>query len=286
MHLTNPWYELIRFKKNKQKNVKTSTCINYLFEFLRWQKNAYWGPIEKIEGDETLTAIILNHARVRNIEPIIRSLFKLSFITKIIVSNNDAQIKIHDWIRIKDDRLTLLDAPPDTGPFRRDILAAEEKADYFLFIDDDVFLYPSQIKKLFLGLLNEPSCPRGIQGQIYLDEFLRRDNLSAKCNNGWVRSKRGVNNKVDVLNKLYLLTKDHLNEIHRLAKTPEINTFHDDLLISFSGKSKPYVQNVGKYLNCLSHLHEDIAICKTTGSFNSEREKIFIKLREIKPLVN
>ena len=100
--------------------------LEYTTRFLRWQLNARWGPRVALEGAQKLTAILLSWKRIRNMQPIVRSLLRCDFIDRVIVSNNKPQYRMREELHLRDERLQLIDQPQPRAPGVRFELARSE----------------------------------------------------------------------------------------------------------------------------------------------------------------
>jgi len=138
-------------------------------------------------------------------------------------------------------------------------------------IDDDVFLMPGQIKKLFRALLKNPAVPHGIRGEQFV------------LKNGRIASSRCVSRKkmkVDVLILVYAFTREHLKEYFSMLEHMKICQddvkFSDDVVISFSGEGRPRCENLGLLLCCPSSRDKNIAVYRQEG-FYEERYNSFLR---------
>lgn len=56
-------------------------------------------------------AIVLNYARPNNIQWITKALLQCDFIEKVIISNNNPNISMQDWLEIDDHRVDIRNQP-------------------------------------------------------------------------------------------------------------------------------------------------------------------------------
>ena len=98
------------------------------------------------------TVILLSHNRPQNLSVLARAALKNGFVRKVIVSNSNRGVRIADWVKAADPRIVLVDEIKPTRPGYRFVLAAQEAGDYFLSVDDDIFLTPQQWAKFFVEL--------------------------------------------------------------------------------------------------------------------------------------
>jgi hypothetical protein len=278
MKLRNPYYEVLctYFKRSEYQLRAMPTRLEYIRQFLHWKRQAETTPVCSYGGNEKLTVILLSYRRVRNMEPLVANLLHTDFVEKVIVSNNNPEYRIGEWIRLRDPRLQLIDQPQRTPPGIRFELARHEPGPYFLSIDDDVLLYPEQVLRLFEHLVANPGVPHGFQGEEYKPDHPRL----------WDVALRGER-EVDNINCLYAFHKDHLIEMERLADQLGIELRElangEDLLVSASGAGRPRVHELGQVLICLSSHREGVATWRSRRNFFQERRELFGKLRALKP---
>jgi len=255
----------------------------YYREYLKWRwhisTNNSVGTLP-----HKLTVILLSFKRVRNIQLIVQGLLKLPFVETIIVSNNNPEYRIEQWIHFKDPRVRLINQPKPTPPGIRFELARGESGKYFLTIDDDVFLYSHQLTTLAKALMDDSLSPCGIQGENR--EFGTQNN--GQRSEGWHSGISGFDGRVDVINRVYAFTREHLDEMYQLAARLNIEVGAlangEDLLLSFSGYSKPRLIKVGRILGCLSENREGIATWTSRAGFFAERRGLYDKLLAAKCL--
>jgi hypothetical protein len=255
--------------------------IGYYRQYLKWrrhirQRSTAWDALP-----HKVTVILLSFKRVRNIRLIVQGLLNAPFVETIIVSNNNPEYRIEEWIRIKDGRLRVINQPKRTAPGIRFELARREHGEYFLTIDDDVFLYAHQLQMLLKALMEDPISPYGLQGE-------NRGLPDSEEQNGWHSGLSGFAGEVDVINRVYAFTREHLEEMYRLARLLNIEVGElangEDLLLSFSGNTKPRLVNAGRITACLSENRNDVATWATRKDFFAERSRLFVRLQAVKNL--
>src|ERR1044071_7341650 len=89
LKLPNPLHQLSESILHAPQYPLFAGRFGYAYRFLRWQHDACFGPRVSLEGPQKLTVILLSWKRVRNMQPIVRSLLHADFIDRIIVSNNN-----------------------------------------------------------------------------------------------------------------------------------------------------------------------------------------------------
>lgn len=282
--IPNPYHELLSSIRHFPQYQWAGPRSAYLYGYLRWQREVRRADRVAIPGPERLTVILLSFRRVRNMEPIVGALLRCEFVEKVLVSNNNPEIRMADWIRLRDDRLRLIDQPRKTPPGIRFELARKEPGRYFLSIDDDVLLSPEQVKRLFLGVLSRPGAPHGIHGEGYVGESKKTFPPY------WRVDRKGYHGQVDNLNTVYGFTREHLAEMERLAGRLDLGGGGiaemgngEDLLVSASGDERPWIHDVGPVALCLSSHRIGVATWASRPGFFTERKELFLKLRSLRP---
>ena len=232
-------------------------------------------------GDADLpkaTVILLSFKRPQNMDRIVRICLAARFVERVIVSNNNPEVDLRDWIGIDSDRLQLIAQPKPTPPGVRVSLARKAGGRHFISIDDDVFLSPGQLHRLYRAYLSDPSVPHGFHGQCW-EEAEREGGLG-----GVVLGDK----RVDVLNRAYFFSESQLTEFERLAALlhlgpPEAIRNGEDVLLSFCGERRPRIHGIGPVLECPTSDRAGIAVWREPG-FQKTRVQLFQSLRTLKPL--
>lgn len=243
--------------------------------YWKWRVNGYIGRKQSLDPDtgNGILAILTsyNTERLKNIDPIIRSLLKCKFIEKVILSNHNPDIVIEQWVRVKDERLNLVNQNTRYGPGHRWEIAYKEDSDFIILIDDDLFIYPAQIKILFQHLFKQPGVPHGITGH-YKSRYYQ--NLEME---------------VDTLHQVYAITRQHLEKYFELLhaiKTIDylayesIELYADDVLISRSSIDKPVIHNIGSLLRCDTARKRGVAV-HMEENFIARRKRVVEVLDKI-----
>lgn len=148
-----------------------------------------------------MNVVLLSYRRMKNLRHIVDSLLVCEFVHEILLSNNNPEVRMEDFIRVRDPRLRIIDQKEHCFPSNRYELARQLPGRYFMSIDDDMFLSPRQIRKLFMALIENSSVPHGAGGEDFVVE------------NGKVISRshvRGEEREVDVILWAYAFTREHL----------------------------------------------------------------------------
>ena len=249
--------------------------IAWFRTFRAWKKTAFAECLPKNALPDTV-AILLSYKRPQNIDVITRLLLQTPSIAKVIISNNNPDFRMCDWLSIQDPRLHVIEQPIHRQcDIRFGIAARETTYDKFLAVDDDLFLKPSQMEVLCSSLRADPSRPCGISGFLY-DSW-----RGMKYHNIHHRTQY-----VDGLNRVYAFTSKHVEGFRQLIRDTAFFTTHsvcycDDLFLSFSA-GKPKVMYTGAYLDCPSQSERGVALWREPEFF-SFRLKLLLLLRSLRP---
>lgn len=259
----------------------------FLLRYLQWQKNARLSSRVTLEGPQKLCIILLAWKRMHNMEPIVRSLLRADFIERIIVSNNNPDYRISDWITLRDDRIRLVDQPVKRAAgIRFELARAEAGSRYFMSIDDDIFLYPEQVKQLFMEMIARQDAPHGIQGERFVGKPQNVSRFNVPLNHGWKVAIRRKEEQVDVINMVYGFNQDQVEEAYWLAQQLGMNVAEmangEDILLSMSGRERPWIHDVGVVAECISAAQTGVSTWRTRQNFFAERAELFQAIKECK----
>ncbi len=187
----------------------------------------------------------------------LRNIFKCNFVEKVIISNHNPDVDIRDRIRVSDPRLEILNQAVRQGCGYRWQIASEVNPEYLLVIDDDLFLFPGQLAKLFQFLLAEPEIPHGLSGINCLPD-------------GSYEFRDREDRETDFLCEIYALTNEHLGHYMKtyaeLSSNEQIiriiNSTTDFILLSHTGVSRPKIHDVGRLFRDESFKTEGVAVHK------------------------
>lgn len=240
-----------------------------------------YGPNLTNDGDEKLTVVVASFVRPENIQLIVDSLVKCLFVDKIIITNHNPDIKMEDYIRATDSRVNILNSPTRKPPGYRFDVAVNSPGHYFHIHDDDVHMYPEQLRWLFRHLLDDPSVPHGFHGTRFVTESESRGPISmyhVARREDWV----------DVLHQGYAVTRSHIERMMHLRSliisSEDYNddhpdTFADDILISQGGTGKARIHNLWPIVTCPSSLEPSVAV-SGQQDFGMKRAKLYLYLKK------
>ena len=228
---------------------------------------------EKFPGNEKLSVVLLSYRRMKNLHRIVDSLLLCDFVGEIILSNNNPEVRMENFVRVRDPRLRIINQPARRFPNCRYDLARELPARYFISIDDDLFLTPGQVRKLFMTLIENPSIPHGAGGE----------DLTVEA--GKVVSRRivcGEGRETDVILWAYAFTREHLLKYFALIDRLGIDNgdlkVSEDVVISFSGNGRARCEDLGRMLCRPSASDRDIATWRQ-DDFYEHRDRLYLQCR-------
>ena len=246
---------------------------------LHLRSRVAWRRASRPDGRPRLTVILLSYDRPANLDLIVR-LCRIDAVDRIVVSNNNPRYRVREMVRVRDPRLLLIDQPDAVKPGIRFVLARDEPSDLYVTIDDDVFPTPSQVGLLAGTLATQPDSPHGLVGKI-----LRGESFPP-----WpfVGANPRAGPRVDILNCVYAFSREHLDEYFRLAAAVGIENHAqfangEDILLSFSGRTRPRIHDFGAVVVCASSALDGIAMSTTHRHFYRERWELFSTLSALKP---
>lgn len=210
--------------------------------------------------------VLLVHERPANLDLQIRLLLAMPSIREVIVSNNNPAVRAERWTSVEDPRVTFR-FDPEKNQTRRYDIARNVEGEVFLFLDDDIFLRPGDLESMVEHLRDDPSVPVGMMGQV------------VDPDGTWQGGIQDDGARVDVLNRMYVCTADHVRRVfdcvERLGWTTE-ETFRnpaDDVLVSFAGCGRPRIV-ARPFVDCLSHNDTGIATFRQPGFHETRFEWI------------
>ena len=224
---------------------------------------------------EKLTVVLLSYGRAANLNSIVAACLACPFVQRVVLSNNNPQLRIRDFVSQRDSRLRVTDQSERRFPSIRYELARDSGDEWLLCIDDDTFLTPRQIRSLFEALLAEPSVPHGIAGENFRTEGGITEYLFGAP---------GEPETVDCLVWAYAFTRQHAERYFELLQGLGIDntTFraNEDIVLSLAGDGRPLVHNLGTLHLCESRDAEDVATSKQAG-FREQREDLLRKTQAL-----
>lgn len=209
-----------------------------------WCAYGFIGPRLRLNTRELVTVLVTyyNPARLRHVNHLTRNLLKCEFVGKVVISSHNPDVKLEEHVTIRDPRVILINQSVRRACGYRWDVARQFSPEYLIVIDDDIVLFPWQLKVLFAKLLSEPNLPHGLSGMIHTEdgtlEFRQRENI-----------------EVHFLTEIYAVTKDHIEQYFDMIKIfgeqdpalpAEIEYLGDFVVISQTGPLHPRIHRAGR----------------------------------------
>ena len=240
-------------------------------KYALWTLNGYVGRKMSIDRPQKATVLItyFHPVRMNYIGSQVRNILKCTFVDKVIVSNHNPDIRIEDKVNISDKRLICMNQPTKRACGYRWRIANALKAEYLVTIDDDVLLFPSQLKILFEHLLREPEVPHGFSGMLHLED-------------GEFQYREREDIDVDYLCEVYAVTRKHVvryAELENLLAEQDVTLLDtvdrlgDFIVISQTGDRNPSIHKVGRLFRSDTF--------KTPGVANHKDEQFGVSIAEV-----
>ena len=252
--------------------------------YWRWMKAIYAGPRIEIPGQEKLTVLLQSYRRPWNMDRQVRAAARCAFVNKILLSNNHPDIDLRGRLTYRDPRLVLIQNRVHRRAGFRWHLARGENTEYMLSMDDDVFLFPAQIAKLFQSLVKDSEVPHGLFGTVYRGlPAVRRE--ERKKTESYVYQRE---TEVDVLHRVYGISRIHLEGYFQYLDRSRVyhplseDAVGDDIAISFTSRQRPRVHDLGPVLLCPSSSWPRIALHQGKDFF-TRRNEILMECMHLHP---
>jgi hypothetical protein len=227
-----------------------------------WRASGRVGRSVTLAVSSRLTVLITLFHPVRAVhaDAQVRNVLRCRFVEKVVVSSHNPDVNANASVRVRDPRLTFVNAPEKRGCGHRWTVAAALDPDSLLVIDDDVFLGASQIAGLFQHLVSVPRVPHGLSGIRHLEndglDFVDRQDVP-----------------VDYLCEVYAVTRQHLRRyaelrarVANVAPVDElIDSALDFMVVSCAGSGRPRIHDLGHILRCETFKTPGVAVHKRAG---------------------
>lgn len=246
--------------------------------FRRWVRAMRAEPRQSWEGPESCCVVLLSYRRPANIPFLVESFLRCDFVGKVVVSNNNPEVDLAAALAgLDDQRLELVEQPKPTRQGIRFALAEQNagRFEYFISPDDDRFLLPSQLRRLFAALVAEPAVPHGIEGEVRA--------AAGDWEDYPFKVGHAADGSADHLTGYYAFTRLHLRRaleiFDRLGwkKLDEVGN-GEDIVLSFAGDGKPRIHDLGPILQCTSWYAAGIATWTTHADFFAQRRELHERL--------
>lgn len=224
-----------------------------------WVLNGHIGWKVALDAPSKLTVLITyyNPIRTKHLNHQIRNLLKCRFVERIVISNHNPEIKIEELVKVSDRRLFLLNQSTRRGCGYRWLVAEQFSPADLIVMDDDILLFPWQVRKLFAALLAESHSPHGFAGMLQQAD-------------GSLDYVQKTEQPVDYLCEVYAITGRMLEQYMQLKDRVETNpeiarsieSTADFVIISQTGAMKPRIHYAGHLLRCPTFNQTGVAVHK------------------------
>jgi hypothetical protein len=209
-----------------------------------WVMYGYIGWKLRLKASQKLTVLIASYhpARLRKINHQIRNLLKCEFVEKVVISSHNPAVEIEECVTLTDRRLVLLSQGVRRSGGYRWVVAREFAFEYLIVIDDDIVMFPWQLKILFENLLKDPSVPHGLSGMIQMQ-------------NGDLQFHQREDIQVHYLTEIYAVTRKHLDQYFKMVElfveqssdlADPLERLADFVVISQTGPKHPRIHRAGR----------------------------------------
>jgi hypothetical protein len=180
----------------------------------------------------------------------------------VVISSHNPALELRELRRVRDTRLSVASTSEPRGCGHRWVVAAAQHASHLVVIDDDILLWPSQIRQLVKRLERAPQVPHGLSGLV-------------RTSDGALSFIDRTDAAVDHLCEVYAVTADHLRRYHEIAKSPQISPStarfiadqFDFLAISATGIGPPRIHDLGRVQRCQTFNDPAVAVHQGHGFF-------------------
>jgi hypothetical protein len=227
----------------------------------------------------SIAVIILNYKRPQNIGAIVRAARAALPEAAIFILDQAETDTLRERNDIPWGEVWLQRAEENTGAGARVPLASWLPFDFYIAIDDDVFLTPEQIGQLAERLRAEPDRAHGIWGQrLELDQGQIR----------YRNSLNGVDAAVSILNEVYAFSRGQATAALELSARLGFSSWRDvrvgnDIVLSCASPKPPLCHDLGPLEHCPTSGEPGIAVWKSEG-FKEQRLDIVRRLLAIQAI--
>lgn len=236
-----------------------------------WWNTGWTRPPASHDGD--VVTVLLVHERPANLDLQLRLVLSMPSTKAVVVSNNNPAVDAQRWTSVEDPRVVFR-FDPGVNQTRRYQIAREIEAEFFVFLDDDIFIEPHDLERLVARLREDPADPIGVMGQ------------TMAADGSWEGGIEDDGARVDVLNRMYVCTSAHVDGVFDRAsdlgwsEEEVVAQPADDVLLSFAGTGRPLIVNT-PIVDCLSHNDTKIATFRQPG-FHEARSGWVRTLRDLR----
>jgi hypothetical protein len=221
--------------------------------------NGFIGLRFRLGTSQKVTILVTYYspARMKHINHQLRNIFKCDFVGMVIVSNHNPGVKIDSLIKVKGDHLTVVNQNIRRGCGHRWLVANQYSPEYLIVMDDDILIFPWQLKKLFETLIAEPQIPHGFAGMVHHED-------------GFLEYREKEERSLDYICEIYAITGKHLQRFMELRSevlkdeslTDMVEFAADFMIVSRTGRRNPKIHNAGRLFRCPTYNEAGVAVHK------------------------
>lgn len=221
-------------------------------------------------GVERLSVILLSYARPKNIDLILSAVVACDFVSEIIISNNNPEVPLEQFIHVHDPRIRIIHQPRRAPASVRCDLSLNAAEPWILAIDDDVFPSARQVRAIFHRLVAAPYAVHGYGGEVWGDP-------PAKATYRAVRWPRGTV-PVDTLMWAFAYTRNqvetYFDMLDQLGIVNAELKSSEDVPLSYAGRGPALIHGVGPMCRCPSDSEPEVATWMRPGFFEHRLELV------------
>jgi len=237
--------------------IAAARVLVWPFTYATWRMRCRFGPARTADGLPPITLILLSFSRPRNLAAQVDAALACSFISEVILSNNNPEIDLSRYVKRRHARLKIVQQRTPSSCVKRIELAAQLNREFCLCMDDDLYLWPSQLERLASALVNDPDRIHGITGA----------NFDPGRRSRW-SGFRNEEREVDVVSRVYAFTSAHAQRFFALiealqAAEPALvqdPNLIEDVVLSFSGRERARIHRLGPHIPDVSSMDHRKAI--------------------------
>jgi hypothetical protein len=224
-----------------------------------WALNGIIGLKLQIKMHQKATVLFTyyNPVRMKHVNHQLRNVLKCDFVGQVIISNHNPDIDISSMIRVRNPHINIINQKVRRGCGYRWLVANDFSPEYLIVVDDDVLIFPWQLKQLFEALIAEPEIPHGFAGMV-------------QHTDGSLEYRQEEERSLDYICEIYAITGEHLKRYVELrtevlrdeSLTDMVESAADFMIVSRSGSYNPKIHDAGRLFRCPTYNETSVAVHK------------------------
>jgi hypothetical protein len=235
-------------------------------KYYLWALNGFIGLRFRSKAPQKATILFtyFSPVRMKHVNHQLRNIFKCDFVGQVIISNHNPEVDIAPLIKVSDERIQIVNQPVRRGCGHRWLVAHEFSPEYLIVVDDDVLIFPWQLRQLFEALVAEPAVPHGFAGMVQHED-------------GFLEYRQEEERSLDYICEIYALTGTHLkrfielrNEVIKDESLKDmVDSAADFMIVSHAGSRAPMIHDAGRLFRCPTYNETGVAVHKENDFSNS-----------------